>query len=142
MIEKNFDTKSFALSNFVVGNIVKTREGLKPKHKGTTIGYLLPQKGLNIVFVYDFFGDKIYELNTDVIEENKLAFDVVNRPWIDSKEKVTGKDLQGILDTMQKYKEDYLESIENKKVNQCNNKCKREKTKRKVKMEEQYAYMS
>lgn len=116
MLEKNLDLEKFELSRFVVGNIVKKREGLKPKQKGTTVGYMLPQEDLGITLVYDFFSNRAFELNDHTLEEGTIAFDIVNRPWIESEKKVSGKELNEILEIMEKYKEDYLEVQEEYKL--------------------------
>lgn len=114
------------LSNFVLGNILKQRDnGLKPKEERTTIGYILPQDELDIIYVYDLISDKVFELNSKNTSDNEV-FDVINQPWEKSEKILNNKESKEIVSILEKYREEYLEEKSKIKYH------KKQKTRRQV----------
>ena len=116
------------LSNFVLGNTLRVRDnGLKPKEKRTTIGYLLPiEDEDNKEYVYDLMSREVYEIYDRQQNVEVEYFKIVNIPWEDSDE-IVRNGIDEILEILDKYIEEYKEDKSKVKYVKSNDKVKKKK---------------
>ncbi len=125
-MEKMKNENGPKLSNFVLGNTLRVRDnGLKPKEKRTTIGYLLPIEDEK-EYVYDLMSREVYEIYDRQQEINGEYFKIVNVPWEDSDE-IVKSGIDEIIDILDKYIEEYKEDRSKVKYVKSNSKVKRKK---------------